>query len=49
VKAVTKHKILQSGNPAITPAGTSSNVLTKETNLEAEPQKSLTVTGVKQN
>jgi len=49
MKAVTKHKILESDNPARTRAGTFSNVLTKETNLEAEPHQSVTVNGVKQN
>jgi len=50
MKAVTKHKIPESDNPARTRAGTFSKVLTKnKTNLEAEPHKSVTVTGFKQN
>jgi len=48
MKAVTKHKIPESDNPARTRAGTFSKVLTKnKTNLEAEPHKSVTVTGFK--
>jgi len=50
MKELTKHKNSESDNTARTRAGTFSKVLTKnETNLEAEPHKSVTVNGFKQN
>jgi len=50
MKAVTKHKNRESDIPARTRAGTFSKALTKnKTNLEAEPHKSVTVNGFKQN